>query len=74
MMCDMTTSKRRLIIGIDRIGNDQNPKSLSHYPRGNGELNTSYPTLNKGVGIIDVTREVQEELYNEGGRGWRIYL
>ena len=52
------------MIGIDRIGNDQNPKSLSHYPRGNGELNTSYPTLNKSVGIIDVTREVREELSN----------
>ena len=54
----------RLIIGIDRIGNDRNSKSLSHYPRGNGELNTSYPTPNKGVGIIDVTREVREELSN----------
>ena len=34
------------------------------YPRGNGELNTSYPTSNKSVGIIDVTREVREELFN----------
>ena len=52
----------RLIIGIDKIGNDQNPKSLNHYPRGNGELNTSYPTPYKGVGIIDVARDIQKEL------------
>ena len=54
--------------------NDRNPKSFSHYPRGNGELNTSYPTPNKGVGIIDVAREVREELSNQGDWGWMIYL
>ena len=42
-------------MGIDRISDDRNPKSLSHYPRGNGELNTSYPTPNNGVRIINVT-------------------
>ena len=52
--------RRSLSIGIDRLCNDRNPKSLNHYPRGNGELNTSYPTPNKGVGIIDVTREVEK--------------
>ena len=56
-------------VRIDRISNDRNPKSLNHYHRGNGELNTTYPTPNKGVGIIDVTREVKEELSNQGGRG-----
>uniref|UniRef100_A0A7N2R5T7 Uncharacterized protein n=1 Tax=Quercus lobata TaxID=97700 RepID=A0A7N2R5T7_QUELO len=54
--------------------NNRHPKSLSHYPRGNGELYTSYPTPNKGVGIIDVAREVREELSNQDGRGWMIYL
>ena len=54
--------KRWLIIGIDRIKDNQNPKSLSHYPRGNGELNTSYPTPNNSVRIIDMTWEVREEL------------
>ena len=48
----------RLLIGIDRLSNNRNPKSISHYPRGNGELNTSYPTPNEGVGIIDVAREI----------------
>ena len=62
-MCD-NIYRRRLSIGIDKLGNDWNPKSLSHYLRGNGELNTSYPTPNKGVGLIDVTREVREELSN----------
>ena len=57
-MYDMTSSKGGLLIGIDRLLNDRNPKSISHYPRGNGELNTSYPTPNKGVGIIDVAREI----------------
>ena len=70
VMYDMTTSK----VGIDRLPNDWNSKSISHYPRGNGELNTSYPTPNKGVGIIDVVREVREELSNQGGRGWMINL
>ena len=46
--------RKSLSIGIDKLRNDWNPKSLSHYPRGNGELNTSYPTPNKGVGIIGV--------------------
>ena len=55
---------RNLSIVIDRLRNDRNPKSLSHYPRGNGELNASYPTPNKGVGIIDVTREIREALSN----------
>ena len=64
----------RLLLRIDKLPNDRNPRSISHYPRGNGELNTSYPTLNKGVGIIDVAREVREELSNQGGRGWMIYL
>ena len=59
---------------IDRLPNDRNLKSISHYPRGNGELNTLYPTSNKGVGIIDVAREVREELSNQGGQGWMIYL
>ena len=63
-----------LIIGIDRIRDDRNPKSLSHYPRGNGELNTSYSTSNNSVRIIDVTWEVSEELSNQSGRGWMIYL
>ena len=69
VMCDMTSS-----IGIDRIGDNRNPKSLSHYPRGNSELLTSYPTPNNGIGIIDVTGEVREELSNQSGRGWMIYL
>ena len=56
--------RRSLSIEIDRLHNDRNAMSLSHYPRSNGELNTSYPTPNKGVGIIDVTREVREELFN----------
>ena len=60
-------------MGIDRISDDRNPKSLSHYPRGNGELNTSYPTPNNGVGIINVTGKVREELSNQCGRGWMIY-
>ena len=64
----------RLLIRIVRLLNNRDPKSLNHYPRGNGELNTSYPTPNKGAGIIDVTREVQIELFYEGGRGWMIYL
>ena len=64
----------KLLIRIDRLPNDWNSKSISHYPRGNGELNTSYPTPNKGVGIIDVVREVREELSNQGGRGWMINL
>ena len=64
----------RLLIRIDRLPNNRNPKSISHYPRGNGELNTSYPTPNKSVGIIDVAREVREELSNQDGRGWMIYL
>ena len=64
----------RLLIRIDKLPNDRNPKSISHYPRGNSELNTSYPTPNKSVGIIDVAREVREELSNQGGRGWMIYL
>ena len=64
----------RLLIRIDRLPNNRNPKSFNHYPRGNGELNTSYPTLNKGVGIIDVAREVREEVSNQGGWGWMIYL
>ena len=65
--------KRWLIIGINRISDNWNPKSLSHYPRGNGELNTSYPTPNNGVRIIDVTWEVREELSNQSGRGgWSI--
>ena len=56
--------RRNLCIGINRLRNDRNPKSLSHYLRGNGELNTLYPTPNKGVGIIDMTRKVREELSN----------
>ena len=64
----------RLHIRIDRLPNYRNTKSLSHYPRGNGELYTLYPTPNQGVGIIDVAREVQVELSNQGSRGWMIYL
>ena len=67
-------NRRWLIIGIDRISDNRNPKSLSHYPRGNGELNTSYSTPNNGVGIIDVTREVKEELSNQSDWGWMIYF
>ena len=67
-------NKKWLIIGIDRISDNRNPKSLSHYPRGNGELNTSYPTSNNGVGIIYVTWEVGEKLSNQSSRGWMIYL
>ena len=66
-------NRRWLIIRIDRISDNGNPKSLSHYPRGNGELNTSYPTPNNGVRIIDVTWEVREELSNQSSRGWMIY-
>ena len=66
--------RRWLIIGIYRIRDDRNPKSLSHYPRGNGELNTSYPTPNNRVRIIDVIWELREELSNQSGRGWMIYL
>ena len=36
----------RLLLRIDKLPNDRNPRSISHYPRGNGELNTSYPTPN----------------------------
>ena len=64
----------RLLIRLDRLPNNRNLKSISHYPRGNGELNTSYSTPNKGVGIIDVAREVRKELFNQGSRGWMIYL
>ena len=63
-------NKRWLIIGIDWISDNRNPKSLSHYPRGNGELFTLYPTPNNGVRIIDVTWEVREELSNQSGWGW----
>ena len=37
---------RRLIIGIDRMLDQRYPKSISHYPRSNGILYTSHPTLN----------------------------
>ena len=37
---------RRLIIGIDGVLDQRYPKSISHYPRSNGILYTSYPTLN----------------------------
>ena len=40
----------RLCIRIDGLLNYRNTKSLSHYPRGNGELYTSYPTPKQGVG------------------------
>ena len=63
-----------LLYVIKRAPKDRNPKSLSHHPRGNGELNISYPTPNKGVGIIGVGREVREELSNQGSWGWMIYL
>ena len=36
---------RRLIKGIDRVLDQQYPKSINHYPRSNGILYTSYPTL-----------------------------
>ena len=36
---------RRLNIGIDRVLDQRYPKSISHYPRSNGILYTSYPTL-----------------------------
>ena len=36
---------RRLIIKIDRVLDQQYPKSISHNPRSNGILYTSYPTL-----------------------------
>ena len=64
----------RLLIRIDRLPNDWNPKSFNHYLRGNSELNTLYPTPNQDVGIIDVAREIREELSNQGGWGWMIYL
>ena len=64
----------RLCIRIDGLPNYRNTKSLSHYPRGNDELYTSYPTPNQGVGIIDVAREVRVELSNQGNWGWMIYL
>ena len=37
---------RRLIIGIDRVQDQRYPKSISHYPKSNDILYTSYPTLN----------------------------
>ena len=37
---------RRLIIGIDRVLDQRYPKSISHYPKSNDILYTSYPTLN----------------------------
>ena len=37
--------RRRLIIGIDKVLDQWYPKSISHYPRSNGTLYTSYPTL-----------------------------
>ena len=36
---------RRLIIGIDRVLDQRYPKSISHYPRSNGILYTTYLTL-----------------------------
>ena len=36
---------RRLIIGIDKVLDQWYPKSISHNPRINGILYTSYPTL-----------------------------
>ena len=36
---------RRLIIRIDRVLDQRYPKSIIHYPRSNGILYTSYPTL-----------------------------
>ena len=65
---DRKPSDIRLLIRIDRLPNDRNPKSFSHYPRGNDELNTSYPTPNQGVGIIDVAKEIQEKLSNRRSR------
>ena len=59
----------RLRIRIDGLPNYRNTKSLSHYPRGNGELYISYPTPNQGVGIIDVAREIRVKLSNHGSRG-----
>ena len=67
-------NRKWLIIGIDRIGDNRDPKSLSHYLWGNGELNTSYLTPNNGVGIIDVTWKVREELSNQSGWVCMIYL
>ena len=37
--------RRKLIVGIDRVLDQQYPKSINHYPRSNGILYTSYPTL-----------------------------
>ena len=37
--------RRRLIISIDRVLDQRYPKSIIHYPRSNGILYTSYPTL-----------------------------
>ena len=37
--------RRRLIISIDRVLDQWYPKSIIHYPRSNGILYTSYPTL-----------------------------
>ena len=36
---------RRLIIGIDRVLDQRYPESINHYPRSNGILYISYPTL-----------------------------
>ena len=36
---------RKLIIRIDKVLGQWYPKSISHYPRSNGILYTSYPTL-----------------------------
>ena len=37
--------RRKLVIGIDRVLDQQYPKSISHYSRSDGELYTSYLTL-----------------------------
>ena len=60
---------RRLIIGIDRVLDQRYPESINHYPRSNGILYISYPTLYYSVGIIDVDRDVRVELSNQGS--WR---
>ena len=75
---DRSTSKiwhnviewRRHIIWIDRMPYLRHPKSRGHYRRSNGILFTLYPTLHKlSIGIIEVDREVQVELSDQGS--WR---
>ena len=41
---------RRLVIGIDRVLDQRYPKSISHYPRGNGIL---YPRIQLFIKVLE---------------------